>query len=157
MISRSSRKQSAASVSRSSPTPHVTHPGCDAVHGCDSGHCLKSSGSPELCNNQDVPPSDLLLEGLITLSQATKYCPRRREGRKVHTTTLARWARWGIRGIRLEVIDTPSGLCTSLASLRRFFDRLSVARDLPRQRPEPLVSEEQHETVEAELARRFRI
>lgn len=108
-------------------------------------------------SNDNVSPGDLLLEGLITLSQAAKYCPRRREGRKVHTTTLARWARWGIRGIRLEVIGTPSGLCTSLPAVRRFFGRLSAASGLPRQRPEPLASEEQHEAVEAELARRFRI
>jgi hypothetical protein len=124
-----------------------------------SGPRDDSASASEAVRAQDVPPSgDLVTEGLITLTEATRYCPRRRKGRKAHFTTVFRWATRGIRGECLEVIDTPSGLCTSRPALLRFFAKLTVARNLPRQRPQPPNSQEQqHEAVEAELKRRFRI
>lgn len=104
----------------------------------------------------DVQPGDLFSEGLIHLSEAARYCPHR-NGRKVHINTIVRWVKFGSRGVYLEALDTPSGLCTTLPALRRFFASLTAARNLPRQRREPSVMEEYHKAVEAELARRFRI
>jgi len=104
-----------------------------------------------------APANGLLAEGLITLTEATRYCPRRRGGRKVHTSTIYRWATRGSRGVWLEVVDTPSGLCTSVPALQRFFDRLTSNRDLPHQRPQPRCSDKRQEAIEAELQRRFRI
>jgi len=109
-----------------------------------------------LLSDEVVPANGLVFEGLITLTEATRYCPRRR-GRKVHVSTVFRWALRGCRGIRLEVMDTPSGLCTSLPALQRFFERLTVNRNLPRQRPQPPIGDRRHEAVEAELQRRFGI
>lgn|GEM_PF-822358 len=103
-----------------------------------------------------IKPDGLVCEGLITLTEATRYCPRRR-GRKVHVSTIFRWALRGCRGIRLEVLDTPSGLCTSLPALQRFFDQLTADRNLPRQRPQRSSGDKRHEAVEAELQRRFGI
>lgn len=159
MISVSARKQP-VSLSSSCPTSskldanHLNHNG---GFGGDPGRSLQSSGGAEPADNLGIPSGDLLSEGLITLAEAAKYCPRRRQGRKVHTTTLARWGRRGNRGVCLEVLDTPSGLCTSLPALSRFFGRLTEARDFPCERPERHVSDAEHEAVEAELARRFGI
>ena len=124
-----------------------------------SGPQDDSATASEFAYAQDAPPSgDLLSEGLITLAEAARHCPRRRQGRKVHITTISRWGRFGIRGVYLEVLDTPSGLCTSLPALRRFFAKLTAARRLPSQRPQPQFGQEkQHEAVESELKRRFRI
>jgi len=101
-------------------------------------------------------PDGLVFEGLKTLTEVTRYCPRRR-GKKVHVSTVFRWALRGCRGIRLEVVDTPSGLCTSLPALQRFFDRLTADRNLPHQRPQRSSGDKRHEAVEAELQRRFGI
>lgn len=112
---------------------------------------------PTAANASDAVAGDLVSEGLITLSEAARYCPRRRQGRKTHVTTIGHWVRHGSRGVYLEAIDTPSGLATSLPAIKRFFSKLTAARNLPRQQPEQPHSEERHEAVEAELARRFRI
>jgi hypothetical protein len=100
---------------------------------------------------------DLATERPISLSQAARYCPRLRPGRKVHSSTLFRWATRGSRGIYLEVLDTPGGLCTSKQAINRFFMRLTAARNLPGRQPQSSLTSEYHEAVEAELARRFKI
>jgi len=65
---------------------------------------------------------------LIPLTEATRYCPRRRQGRKPHRTTLYRWATRGYRGIYLETLETPGGLFTSKEAMERFYQRLKRAR-----------------------------
>jgi hypothetical protein len=109
--------------------------------------------------SSDIWPqqTDLFSEGLITLTEATRYCPRRQPGRKVHTTTVYRWATRGCRGVCLEVLDTPGGLCTTKAALRRFFLRLTSIRNLPQQVKHPPTSDEHERAIEAELKRRFGI
>jgi hypothetical protein len=52
--------------------------------------------------------------------------PRRRLGRKLHRSTVFRWVNPGVRGVRLEVIRVGNVLCTSLAALERFFQRLAA-------------------------------
>lgn len=68
---------------------------------------------------------DPFLEELLTLSEAARFCPRRRQGKKPHLSTLYRWATRGSRGVMLETLQTPGGLCTSKEALRRFFDQLT--------------------------------
>lgn len=68
---------------------------------------------------------DLQTESIVSLTEATKYIPRRRAGRKCHVSTLHRWAKDGCRGIRLEAIRVGGTLCTSLEALQRFCDRLT--------------------------------
>jgi hypothetical protein len=130
-----------------------------ATHPLSRPSCAQSPASDADCaaDTGPITPSGILGEGLITLTQATRYCPRRRPGRKVHTSTVYRWAIQGCRGIHLDVIDTPGGLCTSVPALQRFFDRLTAARNLPRQQPQTCCSDEQHVAIEAELKRRFNI
>jgi len=131
--------------SSSSATSHTSHPSCDPALPIS---CAGGDHNP--------PGNDLVAAGLLTFPKAARRGPRRR-GRNVHTSTLYRWATKGIRNIRLEVLDTPSGLCTSEPAIKRFFSRLTAARNLPRQRPQPPRDEKQHEAIEAELNRRFGI
>jgi len=131
--------ESSSSVSASQPS-------------CDPTPPIYSVGG-----DRNPPGNDLVAEGLITFSKAARLCPCRRRGRNVHTSTLYRWATRGIRGVHLEVLDTPSGLCTSEPAIKRFFAKLTVARNLPSQRPQPPRDEKQHEAIEAELNRRFGI
>lgn len=63
-------------------------------------------------------------EHLVPLSEAAQFCPRRR-GKPRHPQTLARWARLGCRGVKLEVMETPSGPVTSQDAVVRFFEELS--------------------------------
>jgi hypothetical protein len=68
---------------------------------------------------------DSTSETLLTFSQAADELPRRRRGRKVHTSTLHRWATSGCGGVVLETLRTPGGRLTSREALQRFFERLS--------------------------------
>jgi len=72
---------------------------------------------------------DLTLEPPIPLSQVVKlpWIPRRRRGRKLHISTVFRWVRPGVRGVRLECIRFAGTLVTSEAALKRFFAALTVA------------------------------
>ncbi len=68
---------------------------------------------------------DIQREKLITLSEAAKFVPRRRRGRKVSTSTIYRWAsKSGLRGTRLLTIRAGGAMCTSVEALQRFFDAL---------------------------------
>jgi hypothetical protein len=67
---------------------------------------------------------DLEKEELIGLGAATRYVPRRR-GRKVHASTLHRWATRGYRGVLLDAVRTPSGWCTSVKAVQRFLSALA--------------------------------
>src|SRR5688572_4003860 len=78
--------------------------------------------------------ANLFEEGLLTLAQAAKLkkLPRRRGDRPIHISTLIRWAKHGIGGIRLETIRVGSTLCTSEPAILRFFERLT---DTPESAP----------------------
>jgi hypothetical protein len=68
----------------------------------------------------------------LTLSQAAKTLPHLRRDRPVHSSTLWRWAKHGIRGHRLEVMMVGGTACTSAAALQRFFAKLSEAAEAAR-------------------------
>ena len=65
-------------------------------------------------------------EHLIRLADAAKRLPRRRGGKRPSTSTLYRWGRHGLRGIKLETIRIGGTTCTSLEALQRFFERLTA-------------------------------
>ena len=79
-------------------------------------------------------------EELLSLREVTQYVPRsNRTGRKIHRSTIYRWALKGVRAqdgarVFLEVIKAPS-LSTSQAALHRFFDELSKRASLPHDSP----------------------
>ena len=71
---------------------------------------------------------DTRTEKLIRLAdvQNLDWLPRRREGTKLHYSTVYRWVSYGLRGVQLEVINVGGALCTTEAALRRFFDSLAT-------------------------------
>jgi len=71
---------------------------------------------------------DIGSETLLTLSQAASEQPCRRQGKRVSTVTLWRWATRGSGGVILETLQTPSGRVTSRAAIQRFFEALRESR-----------------------------
>ena len=77
---------------------------------------------------------DISKETVISLKEATRLLPRRRNGKKTCLQTMYRWtARRGIRGVVLETIQVGGTKCTSIEALQRFFDRLTQQRSQPHQ------------------------
>jgi hypothetical protein len=100
---------------------------------------------------------DLANERPLTFSQAARYCPRRRRGKKPHASTLYRWATRGSHGVVLDALRTPGGLVTTKDALGRFFAELSATGPSPLRQKPPAQDEQHHLAIEAELERRFRI
>jgi hypothetical protein len=67
-----------------------------------------------------------LTEELRSLTNATKLLPSRRGDRRTHVSCLFRWAKHGLRGVRLETIRVGGTLCTSREALERFFASLAA-------------------------------
>ncbi|WP_390622211.1 DUF1580 domain-containing protein [Tautonia marina] len=63
---------------------------------------------------------------MIALADVPGILPKRRGGRKVHTSTVWRWAMKGYRGTRLETLRVGGTLCTSREALERFFGRIDT-------------------------------
>lgn len=63
-------------------------------------------------------------ENLIPLGEATAILPRR-NGKRLHVSTLHRWTSRGVRGVRLETLRLGGLLMTSQEALQRFTDRLA--------------------------------
>lgn len=74
-------------------------------------------------------------ESVISLSQACKYLPRRRSGKKPHVSCLYRWTTAGCRGVVLESVQIGGTRCTSREALARFFARLTHGNALDRAQP----------------------
>jgi hypothetical protein len=69
----------------------------------------------------DTDPSDYL-----TLSQAAKILPRK-NGRRIHSSTLWRWARRGCRGTFLKYWRIGRTVVTTESALHQFFAELGKA------------------------------
>ena len=78
---------------------------------------------------------DLQNESILSLSEAAKALPRV-EGKRPHTSTIFRWTRDGVRGVRLDSVRLGRRLCTSREALQRFVTALSEAPPLER-KPQP--------------------
>jgi hypothetical protein len=65
-------------------------------------------------------------ETTLRLADVPKHVPTRRAGKKLHVATAFRWAKTGVRGVKLETIRIGGTLCTSVEALQRFFERLSA-------------------------------
>ena len=143
------RVSASANDSRDCTVPEST----DAAFSRQSEPAAQcASADPQQC-----PQIDLVCEGLITLTEATSLCPRWRMGRKPARSTVYRWATRGCRGVYLETLDTPGGLVTTKPALLRFFNQLKHAKHPSVPQPRQILTEQQHDKVEAELKRRFRI
>jgi hypothetical protein len=88
-------------------------------------------------------------EKLVTLTEASKILPGR-----PHISSLWRWHRRGVRGVRLETLVVAGRRFTSLESLERFTAATTAAAD---GQPMPTRTSKQREkaiaAAEAELAR----
>ena len=73
-------------------------------------------------------------EQVLTFSEAASRLPRF-HGRKVHTSTLWRWARKGVKGVRLETRRLGGRFVTSLEALERFSKKLAEPVDDPAPAP----------------------
>jgi hypothetical protein len=58
-------------------------------------------------------------ERTVTFAEAAEHLPRL-NGRKIHTSALWRWARHGVRGVKLEALLLGGRFCTSIEALERF-------------------------------------
>ena len=74
---------------------------------------------------------DITSEQVLTLSECTKVVPRL-NGKRIHPSTLWRWVRHGVRGVRLEHARVGNRIVTTKAAIARFAQRLAEADDAPR-------------------------
>lgn len=65
-------------------------------------------------------------ESILTFVEVAKRMPRRRRGRPVNVATIHRWAKNGVRGVRLESLRLGGGLVTSVEALQRFAESLTA-------------------------------
>lgn len=72
-------------------------------------------------------------ESIMTFSEAARTLPRI-DGKRVHASTIWRWAQRGIRGIRLETRRVGGRFFTSREALERFTRALAELPPPGRQR-----------------------
>jgi hypothetical protein len=70
---------------------------------------------------------DPLVECILSLTDAAKTLPGRRQGKKPHVSCVYRWTVAGCRGVVLESIQVGGTRCTSREAIARFLDRLTAA------------------------------
>jgi hypothetical protein len=58
-------------------------------------------------------------ERVVTFSQAAEHLPKI-NGKKIHVSAIWRWAREGVRGVRLEALLMGGRWLTSVQALERF-------------------------------------
>ncbi|MCH8342479.1 MAG: DUF1580 domain-containing protein [Planctomycetes bacterium] len=73
---------------------------------------------------------DLACEELLSLTDATKALPPI-DGKRPCSSTIWRWCRRGVRGVRLEYVRLGHRVCTTREALGRFAQRLAEADDQP--------------------------
>lgn len=73
---------------------------------------------------------DLACEELLSLTDAAKALPTI-DGRRPHVSTIWRWCRRGVRGVRLEYVRLGHRVCTTREALGRFAQRLADADEKP--------------------------
>lgn len=56
------------------------------------------------------------------------WFPRRNENRPVSPSTVYRWAKRGVQGVRLKLLFTPDGAVTSEAACREFLSQVDRVR-----------------------------
>jgi hypothetical protein len=71
---------------------------------------------------------DLVKENLVTLADAAKLLPARRQHKQPHVSCLYRWTTDGCRGVVLESVSVGGTRCTSREAIVRFIDRLTVIK-----------------------------
>ncbi len=98
---------------------------------------------------------DLQAEQLLSLTDAAKALPPI-DGTRPHSSTVWRWCRRGLKGVRLEHVRLGHRVCTSLDALARFSQRLAETDERAAERPvshttigRPRTDAEQERAVQA--------
>lgn len=65
-----------------------------------------------------------LTDNLISLQEAAKLVPGR-DGGHVCYETIRKWAKFGIRGVKLETLPIGGRLRTTPEAMQRFFEQLA--------------------------------
>ncbi len=73
---------------------------------------------------------DLTADNPISLTAAARNLPKI-DGKRPHTSTIWRWCRRGIRGVRLEYAKVGGRIVTTSRCLNEFAARLAAADDPP--------------------------
>lgn len=73
---------------------------------------------------------DIHNETVLSLTEATKVLTRL-NGKRPSISTLCRWCRKDLRGVRLEYIRLGRSIATSEEALDRFFEALAEADEVP--------------------------
>jgi hypothetical protein len=89
---------------------------------------LDERGNDSSCDAKSFESLDL--RQLTPLTEIHRHLPRRLDGRKLHRTTIGRWASRGCRGIVLKTWLIGGMRYTDAQSIAEFVSRLS-ARDNP--------------------------
>jgi hypothetical protein len=69
---------------------------------------------------------DIVNEELFTLREAREFPMFRRRGKSPLYASVHRWATQGHKGVKLETVVRPDGMCTSTLACVRFLERLSM-------------------------------
>ena len=77
---------------------------------------------------------DVMTEQPIGLEEVAAVLPGC-QGQRVAVNTVRRWARDGLRGIRLETVMVGGRRCTSRKSVQRFIEATTEARERPPEQP----------------------
>ena len=73
---------------------------------------------------------DTTRESIISLSDATRRLPKF-NGKNPHPSSVWRWCKIGLDGVKLEHIKVGGRMCTSIEALDRFFNREDVLASAP--------------------------
>ena len=93
---------------------------------------------------------DSLNEELLSLTEAAKFLPGRRQSKRPTLSCLYRWTKQGCRGIVLESIQVGGTRCTSRQAIARFIQHLSNPNSTAGHRV-PNSSRSHHADVERKL------
>ena len=97
------------------------HPPCGGNSIPSSQGAGRASMYPEsITDDLDRGEQSYLLREIVDLPEIP-----RRQGKKLNNRVPIRWATYGVRGVRLETLSSPSGRITTRPAIRRFFAALS--------------------------------
>lgn len=75
-----------------------------------------------------MPEDNSVLESLISFAELSDRLPRNRNGKKVHFSTLIRWATVGRRGQRLEAHKMGGRWYTTWAAFEKFTAAVTLSQ-----------------------------
>ena len=67
-----------------------------------------------------------LTDSMIPLSAVPTLLPARRAGKKTAPSTVHRWTKAGLRGVKLRYVQCGGVKCVTAQMLEEFFDQLTV-------------------------------